>query len=180
LASLPCKTEEERVVRDRKAFLLHSQFVDTAIFKAIAAIRHVMDSKRNGKQRLNHSPGSVVYEDHVGDLSIEVKRDYINANEKHYIKVSCNESTLSKEDIQKNLLKGLTSDESVIVSHISLSYKAIDVWTLVELGGNACICTVIGENIFSCLILDQILDSTITSFNRYRRTLCFVNEPKSC
>ncbi|XLT13520.1 hypothetical protein HN51_059210 [Arachis hypogaea] len=39
LASLPCKTEEEKVVRDRKAFLLHSRFVDTSTFIAIKAIQ---------------------------------------------------------------------------------------------------------------------------------------------
>ncbi|KAK4411504.1 protein TSS [Sesamum angolense] len=42
LASMPCKTAEERQIRDRKAFLLHSLFVDVAIFRAIAAVHHTL------------------------------------------------------------------------------------------------------------------------------------------
>ncbi|KAL4590770.1 hypothetical protein LXL04_003713 [Taraxacum kok-saghyz] len=44
LASLPCKTEEQRVIRDRKAFLIHSLFVDVSIFKSVSTIRKVIDS----------------------------------------------------------------------------------------------------------------------------------------
>ncbi|KAK4252929.1 hypothetical protein QN277_011056 [Acacia crassicarpa] len=113
LASLPCKTEEERVVRDRKAFLLHSQFVDTSIFKAVAAIRHVMESKSNENNKLHCSPDSILHEDRVGDLSVVVKRDIGDTNHKDDKKLS------SKEDAQKNLLKGLTADESVIVRDTS-------------------------------------------------------------
>lgn len=116
LASLPCKTEEERVVRDRKAFLLHSQFVDTSIFKAVAAIQHVMESKSNIKSELNSSPGSVLHEDLTGDLSIIVKRDIQDGNAKYNSLLD--ESSMHKVDAQKNLLKGLTADESVIV-HVS-------------------------------------------------------------
>jgi len=126
LASLPCKTEEERVVRDRKAFLLHNQFVDTSIFKAVAAIQHIMESNKNMKNELNSSPGAVLHEDQMGDLSITVKRDIQDGNKKHdSLQV---ESIVQKEDVQKNLIKGLTADESVIV-HVSvnnLSLKGID------------------------------------------------------
>ncbi|XVF26533.1 hypothetical protein REPUB_Repub14bG0025400 [Reevesia pubescens] len=73
LASLPCKTEEERIVRDRKAILLHSQFVDVSIFKAVAAIQHVMDSRLNAKGTVNCHPDSVLHKDRIGDLSIIVK-----------------------------------------------------------------------------------------------------------
>jgi protein TIF31 len=45
LASMPCKTTEERQVRDRKAFLLHSLFVDVAVFRAIKAVQHVMEQR---------------------------------------------------------------------------------------------------------------------------------------
>jgi protein TIF31 len=38
LAAMPCKTAEERQIRDRKAFLLHSLFVDVAVLKAVASI----------------------------------------------------------------------------------------------------------------------------------------------
>lgn len=126
LASLPCKTEEERVLRDRKAFLLHSQFVDTAIFKAVSAIQHVMESKN----KLNCSPGSIVHEDHVGDMSIEVKCGFRNANEKYDMESSCSDSDMYKENAQKNLLRGLSADEGVIVSHSSLSCKPIYVYIM--------------------------------------------------
>ncbi|KAJ7951920.1 Tetratricopeptide repeat (TPR)-like superfamily protein [Quillaja saponaria] len=115
LARLPCKTEEERVVRDRKAFLLHSKFVEIAIYKAVAAIRHLMESRLNTANICHSSPGSVLQQDYVGDLSIEIKRDEMDAN-----KVTSNESTVTdKEVAQRNLLKGLTADESVVVRDIT-------------------------------------------------------------
>ncbi|XP_014516280.1 protein TSS isoform X2 [Vigna radiata var. radiata] len=117
LASLPCKTEEERVLRDRKAFLLHNQFVDTSIFKAVAAIQQVMESNSNMKRELNSSPGAVLHEDRVGDLSIVVKRDIQDGNKKHdSMQV---EPIMQKDDVQKNLIKGLTADESVVVHDTS-------------------------------------------------------------
>lgn len=115
LASLPCKTEEERVIRDRKAFLLHSQFVDTSIFKAVAAIEHVLEAKSNVKNEVNSSLGSVLHEDHVGDLSIVVKRDIQGGNRK-VDDSTPNESNAHEEVVRKNLLKGLTADESVVVN----------------------------------------------------------------
>lgn len=110
LASLPSKTEEERVIRDRKAFLLHNQFVDTSIFKAVAAIQHVMESKSS----MNSSPGSVMHRDQVGDLSIVVVR---GGNGK--FDSTLNESSKHNDDVQKNLIKGLSADESVTVNDTS-------------------------------------------------------------
>ena len=104
------------MVRDRKAFLLHSQFVDMSIFKAVAAIQHVMESKAMMRNESNSSLTSKLYEELVGDLSIVVKRDIHNGNRK-YGSIS-DESSRHKADAQKNLLKGLTADESVIV-HVS-------------------------------------------------------------
>ncbi|CAL0324166.1 unnamed protein product [Lupinus luteus] len=72
LASLPSKTEEERVVRDRKAFVLHNLFIDTTIFKAVAAIQHVIKFKSNG---INKPPGSIVHEDRdIPSLSVVLVR----------------------------------------------------------------------------------------------------------
>ncbi|XP_020968141.1 protein TSS isoform X2 [Arachis ipaensis] len=102
LACLPCETEEEREVRDRKAFLLHNLFLDTSISKAVAAINHVITFK------LKCSPGSIVHEDYVGDLSIVVKRDAADTILRH-------DDSNQEEQAQKNLLKGLTADENVIV-----------------------------------------------------------------
>uniref|UniRef100_A0A5B6ZEM7 Clu domain-containing protein n=1 Tax=Davidia involucrata TaxID=16924 RepID=A0A5B6ZEM7_DAVIN len=121
LASLPCKTEGERVVRDRKVFLLHSLFVDVSIFKAVSAIRRVIDSNKKAKDTLNFPPGSIVHEDHVGDLSITVKRDAEDASLKFEVKIIGSESSSvsTKEVAQRNLLKGVTADESVVVRDTS-------------------------------------------------------------
>ncbi|XP_051147762.1 protein REDUCED CHLOROPLAST COVERAGE 3-like [Andrographis paniculata] len=117
LASLPCKTEEERVIRDRKAFLVHSLFVDVAAFKAVSSIDKVM----NSVAKATHHPGSVVLESQVGDLSITVKRDEVGVRLKRELKIigskSCNESSM--EVSQRNLLKGITADESVLVHDTS-------------------------------------------------------------
>lgn len=118
LASLPCKTEEERVVRDRKAFLVHSLFLDVSIFKAVSSIQKVIDSAAKATSEFH--PGSVLHESRVGDLSIAVKRDEADVGLKRELKIvgskTFNESV--KEVSQRNLLKGVTADESVVV-HVS-------------------------------------------------------------
>nr|GEY21948.1 protein TSS [Tanacetum cinerariifolium] len=113
LANLPCKTEEERVVRDRKAFLLHSLFVDVSIFKAVSTIRKAIDSVATS----NSPPGSIVCEDRVGDLSITVRRDAADASTKLEVKViGIGFPSVSSEEVAiKNLLKGVTADESAVV-----------------------------------------------------------------
>ncbi|CAI9280769.1 unnamed protein product [Lactuca saligna] len=113
LANLPCKTEEERVIRDRKAFLLHSLFVDVSIFKAVSTIRKVIDSVATS----NCSPGSIVREDRVGDLFITVRRDAADASSKSEVKVvGVGSPTMSSEEVAiTNLLKGITADESAVV-----------------------------------------------------------------
>ena len=120
LANLPCKTEEERVVRDRKAFLLHNLFVDVSIFKAVSAIHRIIDSYLNSKDTSNCSSGSIVHKDHVGDLCITVKRDSADARSKSEGRVdgSYSSGMSAKEIAQRNLLKGVTADESVVV-HVS-------------------------------------------------------------
>ncbi|CAK7356952.1 unnamed protein product [Dovyalis caffra] len=121
LASLPCKTEEERVVRDRKAFLLHSQFVDVSIFKAVGAIQRVIDSNFQARETVNCHSGSFLLEDRVGDLSIVVERDAADASLKSVVKVNGNQLSgiSAKEIAQRNLLKGVTADESVVVHDTS-------------------------------------------------------------
>lgn len=123
LARLPCKTEEDRLIRDRKAFLLHSLFIDVSIFKVVNTIRHLIDSKASTKSFL---PGSVVLESRVGDLSIVVKRDANNADMKLDDKLtSCQMSQAAPmEVVQKNLIKGLTADENVTV-HDTSTFAAV-------------------------------------------------------
>ncbi|XP_050383818.1 protein REDUCED CHLOROPLAST COVERAGE 3 [Argentina anserina] len=117
LACLPCKTEEERVIRDRKAFLLHSRFIDVAVFKAAAAIHGIVDSTVNA-ETTNCSPGSVLYDERVGDLSVVVKRDTADPLSKLEVEASGDHPCSAKEVAQRCLLKGLTSDESVVVHDI--------------------------------------------------------------
>ncbi|XP_073126264.1 protein REDUCED CHLOROPLAST COVERAGE 3-like [Henckelia pumila] len=119
LASLPCKTEEERVVRDRKAFLVHNLFLDVAIFQAASSIQKVMESTAN--DTANFLPGSVVHENRIGDLHIMVKRDDAVASLKSESKIfGFKTSNDSAEEIsQRNLLKGITADESVVVHDTS-------------------------------------------------------------
>lgn len=111
LASMPCKTAEERQIRDRKAFLLHSLFVDVAIFRAISAVRHVM-----GKPDLAHSSvnDEVLYSERVGDLCIIVIKDATNAGCKVDTKIDGTRATgLGQQNlVERNLLKGITADEN--------------------------------------------------------------------
>ncbi|GAU27516.1 hypothetical protein TSUD_147100 [Trifolium subterraneum] len=113
LAAMPCQNAEERQIRDRKAFLLHSLFVDVSVFKAVSAIKHFKDSKQSSIS--NNAPSS--YEERIGDLTVKVIRDLSDAS----TKLDCkNDGTLvlelSEEELaQRNLLKGITADESAAV-----------------------------------------------------------------
>ncbi|CAK9310385.1 unnamed protein product [Citrullus colocynthis] len=119
LAKLPCKTEEERINRDRKAFLLHSQFVDIAIQKAVSTISSLIHSNSTGQVTVK-SPG-IVYEDRIGDLSIVIRRDPIDASTKPAVKLNGYglDGVSDEEVAQRNLLKGLTADENVVVQDTS-------------------------------------------------------------
>uniref|UniRef100_A0A2N9HM86 Clu domain-containing protein n=1 Tax=Fagus sylvatica TaxID=28930 RepID=A0A2N9HM86_FAGSY len=118
LAAMPCKTAEERQIRDRKAFLLHSLFVDISVIKAVEAIKHLMDSNQCS---LNDPTISILHEERVGDLTIKVTRDVPDAS----TKLDCkNDGTqvlgMSQEELaQRNLLKGITADESATVHDTS-------------------------------------------------------------
>ncbi|XP_048322607.2 protein REDUCED CHLOROPLAST COVERAGE 2 [Ziziphus jujuba] len=114
LAAMPCKTAEERQIRDRKAFLLHSLFVDVSVFKAIASIRAVIYSNQCS---LNDPTVSIAHEEKVGDLIIKVTRDVPDASTKLDCKNDGSQVLgLSQEELaQRNLLKGITADESATV-----------------------------------------------------------------
>ncbi|KAK9141476.1 hypothetical protein Syun_010876 [Stephania yunnanensis] len=114
LASMPCKTAEERQIRDRKAFLLHSLFVDVSVFKVIAAIQHLTNSNRCSQNCTN---ASTVHKEQVGDLSITITRDLPNASIKLDCKIDGSQAFgMSQEELaRRNLLKGITADESATV-----------------------------------------------------------------
>lgn len=110
LAAMPCKTAEERQIRDRKAFLLHSLFVDVSVFKAVAAIKRIVESNPS-------SPIALVHEEQVGDLLIKVTKDIPDASAKVDRKndgVQVLEFP-QEELARRNLLKGITADESATV-----------------------------------------------------------------
>ncbi|PSS03941.1 Protein TSS like [Actinidia chinensis var. chinensis] len=117
LSSMPCKTVEERQIRDRKVFILHSLFVDVAIFRAISAVRHVM-----GKSELTHSDvnSEIIYNERVGNLIISVMKDSTNASCKVDTKIDGIQAigTDQKNIVERNLLKGVTADENTAAQDI--------------------------------------------------------------
>ena len=72
------------------------------------------------KDTISSKLDSVLHEDRMGDLSIIVKCDTTDAGSKYDIKTDGRQlSNMSdKEAAQRNLLKGFTIDESVVI-HIS-------------------------------------------------------------
>ncbi|MQL74827.1 hypothetical protein Taro_007200 [Colocasia esculenta] len=117
LASMPCKTAEERQMRDRKAFLLHSLFVDVSVFKAVATIQHIVEDHMPSNGVSNGLSGGVVFEEQIGDLRISVTKDEADASAKLETRIDGSWSLgISSEELaQRNLLKGITADESVTV-----------------------------------------------------------------
>ncbi|XP_044350168.1 protein TSS isoform X2 [Triticum aestivum] len=111
LTSMPCKTAEEREIRDRRAFLLHSLFVDVAMFRTIAAIRHVMEST-DASTAIKID--EVLHSETVGNFSITVTRDSSDASCKLDTKIDGSRATGvdSKHLGERNLLKGITADEN--------------------------------------------------------------------
>lgn len=109
LAAMPCKTVEERQVRDRKAFLLHSLFVDVSVFKAVTAIKNIIQS--------NSSSPVNVYEEQIGDLLITVTKDVPDASTKLDCKNDGSQvlGLPQQELARRNLVKGITADESATV-----------------------------------------------------------------
>jgi protein TIF31 len=77
---MPCKTEEERVFIDRKAFLLHNLFVDTTFFRAASTIRRLIDQSTNSVGSHSGTHGSNVFEERIGYMNITVKKDGADAS----------------------------------------------------------------------------------------------------
>ena len=106
LAALPCKTIEERQVRDRKAFLLHSLFVDVAIVKAVTVVRRVGPTLSSPLES---------HEEFQDNFKITITRDVPNAAKKILAKIDGCAVASSKHLAEKNLLKGITADENTTV-----------------------------------------------------------------
>ncbi|XP_073110528.1 protein REDUCED CHLOROPLAST COVERAGE 1 isoform X2 [Elaeis guineensis] len=118
LTTMPCKTAEERQIRDRRAFLLHSLFVDVAVFRAIGAIQHVMARKH--VTPLAEADGVLHFET-VGDFSIIVTRDASDASCKVDSKIDGSKTTgMDFQHLaERNLLKGITADENTAAHDIT-------------------------------------------------------------
>ncbi|KAH9620821.1 hypothetical protein KSS87_015128 [Heliosperma pusillum] len=118
VASMPCKTPEERQIRDRKAFLVHSLFVDVAIFRGISTLRDVLE-----KVALNGMVvhDEIIYAENVGDLNITIMKDVPLASCKLDSKIDGLHATgLDQRTLtQRNLLKGITADENTAAHDIS-------------------------------------------------------------
>lgn len=120
IASMPCNTAEERQVRDRKAFLLHSLFVDVAIFRAIKAIKYVMEEPKFSCSIVENN---IIYTERVGDLNINVLKDVSVASYKIDTKIDRVEATgvNQKDLLERNILKGITADENT-AAHVWYFY----------------------------------------------------------
>lgn len=74
----------------------------------------------NSRLNVKGHPDSVLHEDHIGDLSILVKQDSENMKLECGVKVADHQSSgmTTNEIARRNLLKGITADENVVV-HVS-------------------------------------------------------------
>lgn len=138
LAAMPCKTAEERQIRDRKAFLLHSLFVDVAVLKAVGVIKNLAVSHKSSSEMPNGSSYNVLHKEQVGDLVITVTRDAADASFKLDMKLDGSQTPgMSPKDLeQRNLLKGITADESATVHvRIVFSFLIFSVFSFVNIGG---------------------------------------------
>ncbi|KAG8070424.1 hypothetical protein GUJ93_ZPchr0006g44035 [Zizania palustris] len=116
LAAMPCKTADERQIRDKKAFLLHSLFVDVAVLKAVAAIQQTFPDKCSSEP-LNETTNSALHMQQIGDMKITVTKDKADASSKLDFKLDGSQGPgMSSDELAKrNLLKGITADESATV-----------------------------------------------------------------
>ncbi|KAG6411514.1 hypothetical protein SASPL_129597 [Salvia splendens] len=118
LAAMPCKTPEERQLRDRKAFLIHSLLVDVSVFKAVAAIKQLID---NNQLSASNSGSQILHEERIGDLLINVTKDPPDGSTKLDSKNDGGKvlGITHEEVTQRNLLKGITADENATVHDTS-------------------------------------------------------------
>ncbi|XP_042461981.1 protein TSS-like [Zingiber officinale] len=118
LKSMPCKTAEERQIRDRRAFLLHSLFVDVAILRATATMKQLMEKSHD---KLSLGEDEILHFETVGDFSITVTKDASDASCKIDTKIDGSKTTgIDFQNlIQRNLLKGITADENTSAHDIA-------------------------------------------------------------
>jgi len=97
--------------------------VDTAIFRAASTIRRLIDQSTNSFGSHSGMHGSNVFEERIGDMNITVKKDEADASSKVEDKVDGAFCQTGAVDIaQRNLLKGLTSDENIVVKAMPCTF----------------------------------------------------------
>ncbi|CAL9770530.1 unnamed protein product [Musa acuminata subsp. burmannicoides] len=116
----PCHVrQQKRQIRDRRAFLLHILFVDVAILRAVAAVKQVMDERKNAA---TVGVDEILQFETVGDFSITVTKDASDASCKVDTKIDGSKTTGidAKHLAERNLLKGITSDENTAAHDIAM------------------------------------------------------------
>ncbi|MCI20972.1 clustered mitochondria protein-like, partial [Trifolium medium] len=85
-------------------------FVDVAIFRAIKAVKHVLEEPSYSCSVAEND----IYSERVGDLSVRVLKDGSVASCKIDSKIDGVEATgvNQKDLVERNLLKGITADEN--------------------------------------------------------------------
>ncbi|ESR40666.1 hypothetical protein CICLE_v10025019mg [Citrus x clementina] len=102
-------------------------FICLRFLHAVGAIRRLIDSNLHTQDTINVQKGAILHEDRVGDLSITVKCDTVDASLKYEVTVKGNQSSSvsAAEVAQRNLLNGVTADESVVVHDTSSLVKVV-------------------------------------------------------
>ncbi|KAG0621755.1 hypothetical protein M758_3G045500 [Ceratodon purpureus] len=107
LATMPCSTSEEREIRDRKAFLLHSIFVDRAVTEATDIVQNYHESLSQQED----------FSEERGHIKFSLRRDVSDASKKIEMRIGATaHQGLEDADLAKrNLLKGVTANESTTI-----------------------------------------------------------------
>ncbi|CAK9212247.1 unnamed protein product [Sphagnum troendelagicum] len=115
LAAMPCKTPEERQIRDHKAFLHHNMFIDIAVTQATDVIQEV--SEKDSQGGITPDVDDILHVDTRCNLKLTVRRDTGVASKKLVMKIDSSQAhNLSNNGLaEKNLLKGITADESTTI-----------------------------------------------------------------
>jgi hypothetical protein len=94
---------------------------DVAVLKAVASIQQLISNHTSLHETANGTIGSVLHTEQVGDMKIMITKDKIGASSKLDIKLDGSQAPgMSSDELaQRNLLKGITADESATV-HVRL------------------------------------------------------------
>ncbi|CAK9252508.1 unnamed protein product, partial [Sphagnum jensenii] len=120
LTAMPCKTPEERQTHGHKVFLHHNMFIEVAVTQARDLIQEVLE--RAAQRAATPDLDGILHLDTRCNLRFTVHRDIRDASKKLVMKVNSSQApSLSSSDVaEKNLLKGITADESTAIHHTQI------------------------------------------------------------